>query len=364
MTEIQSLTLTEEQQALRDIARTFLADRLGPDVVRELMAGEVGFDPAHWAEVAGMGWQAMVVPEEHGGAGYGWTELAVLFEEAGRAIAPLPLLSTAMGTAVLLSSGTDAQRAEHLPAIAAGDRHVAVAVDVPGADAHPAPTLRDGRLDGRVRHVVEGAAADLVVVATPDAAVLVDPAADGVEVTAMEVLDLTRPQAELTFDAVVVDDDAHLAGSPAEVVDRARTVGATLVANEQVGTAAAVHEMAVEYARTRTQFGRAIGSFQAIKHLLADDLVALEAARSVAWHAARALAADDADEIAVATPMAASLCNDVAAKIAADTIQVHGGIGFTWEHDAHLYFKRASSSRLLFGTPKAWRARLADTLGL
>ncbi len=361
-TQVQSLTLTEEQQALRDIARTFLADRLGSEVVRELMADHPGFDPAHWTEVAGMGWQAMVVPEDLGGAGYGWTELAVLFEELGRAVAPLPLLSTAMGTAVLLAAGTDAQQSEHLPAIAAGERHLAVAVPVHGG-GDEVPRLVDGRLHGRVRHVVEGAAADLVVVATDDAAVLVDPSDDAVTVTPMEVLDLTRPQAELAFDGVAIPAEGHLAGDPGDVVSRARTVGAVLVANEQVGAAAAVHEMGVEYARTRKQFGRAIGSFQAIKHLLADNLVALEAARSVAWHAARALAADDADELAIATPMAASLCNDVAAKLAADNIQVHGGIGFTWEHDAHLYFKRASSSRLLFGTPKAWRADLADTLG-
>lgn len=358
---IQSLTLTDEQRALRDIARSFLRDRVGTDEVRRIMATDSGYDPAHWAAIAGMGWQAMAVPEEHGGAGYSWTEVAVLFEEVGRAVAPLPLLSTAMATAVLVDHGTDDQRATHLPRISAGDLLVAVAVPV---DDAPAPTLVDGRLSGTVRHVGDGAVADLVVIPTSDGAVLVATDRTGVSITPMDVLDLTRPQAELAFDAVEVADADWLAGSADDVVERARTVGAVLLANEQVGLAAAVLEMGVDYATTRKQFGRAIGSFQAIKHLLADNLVALEAARSLAWHAARVLADDDVEELGIAVPMAASRCNETAAKLAADNIQVHGGIGFTWEHDAHLYFKRASSSRLLFHTPSWWRARLARTLDL
>lgn len=360
-TTIQSLTLTEEQRALRDIARTFLHDRIGTDEVRRIMATDHGYDPAHWAAVADMGWQAMAIPTEHGGAGYSWTEVAVVFEEVGRAVAPLPLLSTAMGTAVLVDHGTDDQRGTHLPRIAVGDLVVAVAVPV--EDVAP-PMLVDGRLAGTVRHVVDGATADLVVVGTSDGAVLVPTDRTGVSATPMDVLDLTRPQAEVAFDDVEVDDGDRLAGEVDDVIERARTVGAVLLANEQVGLAAAVHEMGVAYATTRKQFGRAIGSFQAIKHLLADNLVALEAARSLAWHAARTLAADDVDELAIAVPMAASRCNETAANLAADNIQVHGGIGFTWEHDAHLYFKRASSSRLLFHTPSWWRARLARTLDL
>lgn len=358
---VQALTLTEEQQTLRDFSRSFLADRLGTDVVREVMATDDGFDPAHWAAAGDMGWPGMVVPTEHGGVGSTWTELAVVFEEVGRAVAPLPLLSTAMGTAVLLDHGTPDQQAAHLPAVATGERRLAVAVPV---DDPAVPTLVDGRLSGTVRHVVDGATAHLVVVATTDGAVLVPTDRDGVTSTPMDVLDPTRPQAELAFHDVAVDPDDRLDGDADDVVDRARTVGIVLVANEQVGLAAAVLDMGVDYARTRRQFGRAIGSFQAIKHLLADNLVALEAARSVAWHAARVLAADDTDELAIAVPMAASRCNDTAADLAADNIQVHGGIGFTWEHDAHLYFKRASSSRLLFGTPATWRARLADALAL
>ncbi len=358
---IQSLTLTEEQQALRNIARTFLRDRLGTDEVRRVMATDAGFDRAHWAAVADMGWQAMAIPEEHGGAGYSWTEVAVLFEEVGRAVAPLPMLSTAMATAVLVDHGTDDQRAAHLPRIAAGDLLVAVVVPV---DDAPLPSVVAGRLSGSVRHVVDGATADVVVVPTADGAVLVPTDRAGASTTPMDVLDPTRPQAELTFDDVEVADDERLAGDVDDVVERARIVGAVLLANEQVGLAAAVHEMGVDYAKTRKQFGRAIGSFQAIKHLLADNLVALEAARSLAWHAARVLAADDVEELAIAVPMAASRCNETAATLAADNIQVHGGIGFTWEHDAHLYFKRASSSRLLFHTPSWWRTRLAHALDL
>ncbi len=279
MTATPTLVVTEDQEALRDVARAFLSDHMDTDVVREVMATPEGMDQDHWASVSAMGWPGLVVPEAHGGAGYGWAELAVLFEEVGRTVAPLPLLSVAMGTAVLLEHATSSQRDTHLPAVADGTLRPAVAVPVDAS----APLSDDGtRLSGTVRHVVDGATADLVVVATDRGVVLVPTDRDGVTATPMDVLDPTRPQAELAFDDVGVGDDDRLVGTADAIMGRARTVGAVLVANEQVGLATAVLDMSVDYARTRRQFGRAIGSFQAIKHLLADDLVALEAARSVA----------------------------------------------------------------------------------
>ncbi len=363
---MQELVLTEEQAALRSVAREFLADRVPTTRVRQLMDTPTAFDERLWREVAGMGWQAMAIPEDLGGAGYGMVEVAVLFEEVGRAVAPMPLLSTIMATAALLDHGTDAQRTAMLPAIAAGDLRVAVAVPLDGAHDGVRVAIVDDAttLSGHASHVIEGLGAQAVIVGTDHGAFVVPTDRDGVTMTAMEALDPTRPLARVEFAAVAVDDGDAMTGDAAAVVERARTVGAVMLANEMVGVAAGAHAMAVDYARVRRQFGRAIGSFQAIKHLLADDLVQLEAARSTAWWAARALAIGDDAELAVAVPMAASLCPATAARITGHSIQVHGGIGFTWEHDAHLYYKRASAATLLLGSGRWWRRRLGDVLGI
>ena len=362
----QALVLTEEQAALRDVARKFLRDRVPTTRVRELMATPTAFDEALWSDVADMGWLAMAIPEDHGGAGFGWVEVAVLFEELGRAVAPLPMLSTTMATAVLLEHGTEHQQATMLARIAAGTLRVTVAVPIDGAG--DGVTIVDGEdgsaLQGHASHVLDAAGAHAVVVATDMGAVVVPLDRDGITVTPLDALDPTRPLARIDFAAVPLHDDDLLAGTSSDVVDRARTVGAVMLANELVGVAAAAHEMAVEYAKVRMQFGRAIGSFQAVKHMLADDLVRLEAARSAAWWAARVLAVGDTEELDVAVPVAASLCPDVAAEVTGHTIQVHGGIGFTWEHDAHLYYKRASAARPLLGHAREWRRRLAATLAL
>ena len=364
--EPQQLVLTEEQAALRDIARRFLGDRLPPTRVRELMATDTAFDDGLWSELADMGWQAMAIPADLGGAGFGWVELTVLFEEMGRAVAPLPMLSTTMATAVLLAHGTDEQRTTLLPEVAAGALRLTVAVPVAGA--HDGATIvddGDGRvLQGHVTHVLDAASADAVVVGTDRGAVVVPLDRAGITVTPLEALDPTRPIGRIDFARIPLDDTDLLAGHQDDVVATARTVGAVMLASELVGVAAAAHAMGVDYAKVRTQFGRAIGSFQAIKHLLADDLVQLEAARSAAWWAARVLAVGDDEELVVAVPIAASLCPEVAADITGHTIQVHGGIGFTWEHDAHLYYKRASGARPLFGHATQWRRELAATLGM
>jgi alkylation response protein AidB-like acyl-CoA dehydrogenase len=362
----QALVLTEEQAALRDIARRFLRERVPPTRVRELMATSTAVDEQLWSDVADMGWQAMAIPEEFGGAGFGWVEVAVLFEEMGRAVAPLPMLATTMATAVLLDHGTEHQRATLLPGLAAGSLRMTVAVPIDGAG--DGVTIVDGEdgtvLQGHASHVLDGASAHAAVIATDKGPVVVPLDRDGITITPLDALDPTRPLARLDFAAVPLHDDDMMAVPSDDVLDRARTVGAVMLANELVGVAAAAHEMGVEYARVRRQFGRAIGSFQAVKHVLADDLVRLEAARSAAWWAARVLAVGDTEELAVAVPVAASLCPEVAAEVTGHTIQVHGGIGFTWEHDAHLYYKRASAARPLLGHPRHWRQRLATTLDL
>lgn len=363
---MQAMVLTEEQASLRDITRSFLKDRVPSSKVRDLMATPTAFDDDLWQETAALGWPAMTIPEQFGGAGYGMVELAVVFEEMGRAVMPIPMLSTSMASATLLSHGTDAQRDTWLPAIAAGTARVTVAVPVRGA-GDGVEMIRDGAdrwLTGHAGHVLDADGADAVIVGTDHGVVLVPFDRDGITVTGLDVLDPTRPLARVDFDTVGIGDTDLLAQDVDLVLDRARTVGAVLLANELVGVAAAAHAMAVAHAKQRTQFGRAIGSFQAIKHLLADDLVQLEAARSAAWWAARALAVGDEQEVAVAVPVAAALCPPTAATITGHAIQVHGGIGFTWEHDAHLYYKRAAAALPLLGHADAWRRRLGTALGI
>jgi alkylation response protein AidB-like acyl-CoA dehydrogenase len=380
MTATMSLAFTEEQELLRQTARKFLASKAGSEVVRRLMATDEGFDPGLWAETAQMGWQAMAIPEEFGGAGYGFVELSVLMEEMGRAVFPAPFLSTAVlsGQAILLG-GSDAQKKELLPGIASGETRVAFA-HLEGRDHGPAgvqatATRRDGgwTLDGTKSYVLDGHTADhLVVVARAGAGAdevgmfVVPGDADGLTRERLETMDQTRTQARIALDGVTVGEEALLGGDAAvwPTVDRVLTRGVVALAAEQVGGAQAVLEMATDYAKTRYQFGRAIGSYQAIKHTLADLLVEVEAAKSAAYHAARVVAAGDEDELAIAAPLAKSYCSEVYEHAAGDNIQVHGGIAFTWEHDAHLWFKRAKTSTLLFGDPARHRARLADALGL
>ncbi len=356
-----TFTTTEEHGLLRETAGKLLADRSPSERVRELMATDDGFAPQEWAETVAMGWAALPVPEELGGAGYGWTEVAVLAEQMGRSLWCAPWLSSAvLATAALLSARGELAD-QLLTALASGERRATL--------AHRSSGLRwDGAaLHGTARFVLDGGTADVLLVpASSDEGpvlVAVERTLDEVATTVLPTLDLTRKQADVAFDGapgrVVAAGDAA-----STAVERAVRVGAAMLANEQVGGTARVLEESVAYGRSRLQFGRAIGSYQALKHRMADTLKELEAARSAAYHAARALDGDDLHEVAVATAMAASYCSEVYERAAGNNIQNHGGIGFTWEHDAHLHFKRAKTSKLLFGGPTRWRAALADTLGL
>ncbi len=374
--------LTEEQEMLRDTARQFLSDRVGTDVVRDLMASRRGFDDDLWDRTVQMGWQSMAVPEEHGGSGYGWTEVGLLMEEMGRALLPAPYLSAAvLGAAALRLGGSDEQRDELLAGVAAGEVRPTLADLEPGGGQRPADVRveaeRDGGelvLSGTKDFVLDGHTATHLVVAarTGDrprdiTLVLVPGDADGLDRQRFETLDQTRKQATVHLDGVRVPAGQAVLGEPDggwPLLQQVRARGAVALAGEQVGGAQRVLDMSVAYGKQRRQFGRAIGSFQAVKHRCADMLVDIESARSAARHAARALDGDDPGEVAVAAPMAKSHCSEVYERAAGDNIQNHGGIGFTWEHDAHLWFKRAKSSKLLLGSPRHWRTRLADALGL
>jgi alkylation response protein AidB-like acyl-CoA dehydrogenase len=361
---------SEEQEFLRSTARDWLAAKAPSETVRSLMETDEGYDEALWKEIAGLGWQAMAIPEAYGGAGFGFLELAVLLEEMGRSLFPAPFLSTVVLAATAIGEGgDDEQKTELLGAIAAGELVATVAVPE-GAGPFDvddvAVTYADGTLSGEARYVVDGATAGVVVVpASVDGELglfLVERGADGSSVEPLETLDLTRKLAHLGFDSTPVVGRLEAAPAP-EVLDAVLATASVAMALEQVGGAAKVLDVAVQYAKDRVQFGRPIGSFQAIKHKCADMLVAVESARSAAYYAAWAIAEGN-DEVPLVAPLAKAYCSEAFFMCAAENIQIHGGIGFTWEHDAHLYFKRAKSGETLLGSPAEHRARLADRLGI
>ncbi len=366
---------TQEHDELRQTVKRFLDNDSTEQKVRGLMATDDGFDREVWAKMAAqMGLQGLIVPEEHGGAGMGFVELAVVLEEMGAALLCAPYLSTAvLATTALVESGDGAACAALLPGIAAGELLATVAIAEPGSGWDPtqiaARATADAdhwKLDGEKTFVIDGHTADVLLVAARTDAGLglfrVEAVADGLQRELLPTLDLTRKLARVKLDGVraerVGPDDA------AALLERLLQIGAIALACEQAGGAQRVLDMAVDYAKTRLQFGRPIGSFQAIKHRCADMLVDVEFAKSAAYHAAFCIAERRDDELATAANVAKSYCSEAFFRVANDNIQVHGGMGFTWEHPAHLYFKRAKSSAVLFGDASAHRERLADALGL
>jgi len=366
---------SQEQNMLRDSVRGFLEDKAPVTRARELMETEEGLDPDLWAEIAAQGWQAMHIPEEYGGAGFGYVELIVLMEEMGRVLLPAPFLSSVvLGANALLVAGSDDQKKQYLSEVASGARRLALAQveesgrwDEPGIEMTATPDGGGWVLNGTKRFVVDGHTADtLIVAAKTDAGVslfLVDGDADGVSRSRLETMDMTRKQAEIVFEGVKSDAMVGADGSGWETLAKVIDLASVALAAEQVGGAERCLEMSVEYAKERIQFGRPIGSFQAVKHKCADMLVQVELARSAAYYAAWA-AAEDNEELAITAPLAKAYCSEAYFFAASENIQIHGGIGFTWEHDAHLYFKRAKTSELMFGEPTYQRRLLADRLGL
>ncbi len=365
---------SDEHEELRRTVRGFLEKEAEEARVRELMADESGFDPALWSRLAEeLGLVGLIVDEEHGGAGFGNVELAIVMEEMGRAVACVPFLSSAVlaSSALALAADSSAQ-AELLPALAAGERLATLAWSEAGDPwsldgvAMEASAHGDGhRLTGRKVYVLDGHVAhDLLVAARVDGGLglfHVDAEASGLTRTAIPALDPTRKLADLVFEATparrISSDDAT-AG-----LQRALTRTVTALAAEQLGGTQRVLEMATEYAKTRLQFGRPIGSYQAIKHKCADMLVETEFARSAAYNAAFS-DESDVEATAVAAAMAKSYCSEAYYHAANENIQIHGGMGFTWEHNAHLYYKRAKASEVLFGSPVQHRERLSKALGI
>ncbi|MFI6516169.1 acyl-CoA dehydrogenase family protein [Spirillospora sp. NPDC050679] len=355
---------TAEQEELRAVVRALLArhpvGRPAPE--RPHRAGRRA-GAAVWAPLAEqVGACALLVPEEHGGAGFTLAETHVVCEELGRTLAPVPYLASAvLATEALLACGA----ADVLPELAAGERVATLAWAEQGSwDAGSIATAeRDGRLTGVKEHVLDGADADLLLVParTADGGLglyLVEAGAPGLAVEASPTLDPTRPLARVTLDGVPA---RPLAADAAPVLERLLAVAAAALSAEQLGGAQRCLDMTVEYAKTRVQFGRPIGSFQAVKHRLADLYVLVESARSASYHAAAGLA-EGAPDAGTRAALAKAYCSEAFTAVAAETVQLHGGIGFTWEHDAHLYFKRAHGSARLFGDPAWHRARLGDAV--
>lgn len=368
------LILTGEQQELRSAVRKFLIDQAPPAKVREVMAGEAGYDRDLWRRLgAELGLLGLVVPEEHGGAGAGHVERAVLAEELGRALVPTPFLgSSVLAVDTLLALDDDTARADYLPELASGERIGAVAVaENPGGwqrtGGAATAAQRDGgwRLTGTKTLVIAGDVADLLLVyaQTPDGPgwFAVDGSAAGLTRTTLGGIDPTRRLARLTF----ADTPARplAADDPAAALDLVSDLAAVALAAEQVGGMERAIELTVDYAKVRVQFGRPIGSYQAVKHGCADMYSAWEHAVSVLRHAAWA-ADNDRAGLPLAAALARTYIGPAYFEAATGMVQYHGGIGYTWEHDAHLYYKRAKSSELLFGPPATHRAKLADLLNI
>jgi len=364
-----------EQEELRRTVRQFL-DKTSPETeVRRLMATEPGYDADTWHRMADeLGLLGLAIPETHGGAGAGFAELGIVAQELGRALFCGPFFSTAvLAATALLEAADDAAQRRWLPAIAAGELIATVAI--PGTlgdsswqvSAHP-EGIEAWVLDGTAGFVLDGHVADLVLVpaATGEGVSLfaVPAPAPGLARTLLPAFDATRKYARLDFaatSATLLGPDPETGGA-APALARVYDLGCVALACEQVGVAERALDMARDYALLRTQFGRPIGSFQAIKHKLADVLLELEAARSAAWFG---LWAADArpDQLPVVASIAQATCSAAAYLAAAENMQVHGGIGYTWEHPAHLYFRRATTSRMWLGDPAGHYERLLSRLG-
>ncbi|HUW03262.1 MAG TPA: acyl-CoA dehydrogenase family protein [Acidimicrobiales bacterium] len=370
-----NFAFSEEQEELRNIVRQFLENKSAEPAVREQMETEQGYDDAVWSQMAEqMGLQSLIIPEEYGGSGYSYIELTVVLEEMGRALLCAPYFSTVVlaGNAIL-QSGDDAAKAAYLPGIASGETIATLAFteengkwDESGIAA-TATAGGDGHtITGTKMFVIDGHVANLLIVAAKTDAgtslFAVEGDASGLTRTPLSTMDQTRKQAKLTFE----NTPAKLIGTDGggwDVLSTVLDLAAVGLAAEQVGGAQMCLDMAVQYAKDRVQFGRPIGSFQAIKHKCADMLLEVESAKSAAYYAAWC-ASEMNDELPSVASLAKAYCSEAYFHASAENIQIHGGIGFTWEHPAHLYFKRAKSSELLFGDPTYHRELLAQRIGI
>lgn len=356
--------LTDDQLSIKRTARDMLASRYRPETVRDLAADERGFTDEQWDELAQLGWPGVVVPEDDGGLGLGAVELVVIQEEIGYALAPTPLLSTLSAALLLVASGSDDQRSRWLPRLATGEVRGASATWE--EDSGPAPDRSelepvDGHITGRKIAVPDAASADILIVAGADGRhFLVQTDDPGVSVSPQRSLDPTRKLYTVAFDGASADE---LRGLDRDRITHAYATIVTALAAENVGVAQRAMEMAIAYAKDRKQFGRPIGSYQAVSHRCAQMLLEVEGARSLCYWAGWAL--DHDPDVAVrAASMAKAYASDAGFRVTASALQVHGGIGFTWEHDLHFFLKRAKANGHAFGDARWHRDRVAELSGI
>ncbi len=369
---------TEEQAQLQSQVRRFVDSECPLARVRELMASSVPVDKGLWEKAAGLGWQALTLPEEHGGLGLAWEDLVVIAEEAGRGLLPLPLVADAAAARLLARLGNPQQCARWLPAIATGDSIATIAMledaDVyedrgvslqASASANGSASLK---LNGAKRFVPYAQAADLLLVIAREpegVSVFAVPAdSPGVTIIPLVLVDATQREADVVFNEVSVCDDQRLGRAGAAWAEVARVLDAHAVAlsAELVGAADAAVMIATEYAKVRKQFGHTIGRFQGVKHRLAELHVGVESARSLVYYAGWAV--DHLEDARMHVSMAKSFASMAADEAGEDCIQIHGAIGYTWECDAQLYYKRGRASRNILGSPEWHSERVLSSQGL
>lgn len=379
-----NFALTEDQSMIRDAAESFLAEASNSAAVRAAMDLDTGFDPALWARIGQeMGWCATAIAEDHGGLGLSVVELALLLEQMGHRLVCAPFFATAcLAATALLEAASVAAQARWLPRIADGTLRATLAISAQGVGA-VSPNLRSigaialrtsrgWQLDGRFGHVPDGASAELILVVarlgeSDELGVFAVPAcAPGLAPTPLVTWDATRRLAALDIRGVQLAADDRIDADPAhtrEALDRTVAVAALLLAAEQLGGAQQCLALTLAYTAERVQFGQAVASFQAVKHRCAQMMVQVEAARSAVYGAAAVAASRPATrELAMEAGAAKAQASEAFFFCAQEAIQLHGGVGFTWEYDPQLYFKRAQASSQWLGTPQQWRERIAREL--
>jgi alkylation response protein AidB-like acyl-CoA dehydrogenase len=360
--------LTDEQQAIKSTANGFLKARFKSERIREIAASESGFDEAGWKEMADLGWAGLALPEEWGGQGLGAVELAVLFEEMGYALAPSPLLSNTIAGLALAAGGSDEQKERWLRPLAAGEllgSPALIDADGPGEPMKFKMTAEsdgDGvALSGEKALVTDAGSADFFLVSTADGRRhVVESGAAGVTIRREESIDPTRRLSSVSFDGVKVATDASLPGS-AEDYYPVFLRACVAIAAESTGLAQRALEMSVEYAKDRQQFGRPIGAYQAVSHRCAQMLLETENSRSAVFGAAWAADAEP-ESLPLAASMAKAYASDAGWRVPDAAIQVHGGIGFTWEHDLHFFLKRGRANAAMAGDSRWHREQIADAV--
>ncbi len=374
---------SEEQKDLRESARSFLAEHSGPEQIRAAMQTPLGYDPSTWREISTvLGWPSVHIPEAYGGLGLAQVDLAILLEAMGETLLCAPFFSTVvLAVNAILQVATDAQKAERLPPLAAGTQTATLALseasgrwDARAIEMTATPDGEGFRLEGKKCWVVDGHSADHLLVAARAQGSIGEEGVSlfmlpgdtaGIDRRALPTMDQTRKLSEIQFSRVQVGRDALLGevGTAWPGLRRTLDLAAIGLAAEQVGGAQRCLDLAVSYAKEREQFGRPIGSFQAIKHKCADMLVAVETARSALYYAA-CIADDGSDDLSTNASLVKAWCSEAYFQCAAESIQIHGGVGFTWEYDPHLHFKRARASESWLGDPAYHRERVAQAIGL